>query len=173
MIPMFEPEVRTLWEQTAPVYSDMAMEKFQQALPAFQEVGQRELEALLTELRLNAESQVNQSLDRVAGNMQRRMDGQFPMLATEEGAEQRLYQWAEIFEGDLTQVLVHFETRYLEDLGQLEATLEMFRPSEFEEMSQDELLRQFAHLWLAKLDGWVLSGDAGTSLAVLEANHAN
>ena len=171
LVPQLEPELRSLWEETAPVYSNLAMEKFRAALPAFQEVGQRELNALLADLRSHTEQQVDTSLDHIAANLEQRLEGQFPNLATEEGAEQRLQQWAEVFEEDMTQVLVHFEKRYLEDLGELEATLEKFRPSEFENMSQDELIRQFVHLWLAKLDRWVLTGNAGSSLAVLEANH--
>ena len=171
LIPQIEPELRALWQETAPVYNNLAMEKFRTALPAFQEVGQRELDALLTDLKSHTEKQVDASLDRIAANLERQLEGQFPRLATDEGAEQRLQQWAEVFEEDMTQVLVHFEKRYLEDLGELEATLEGFRPSEFEEMSQDDLIRQFAHLWLAKLDRWVLTGNAGSSLAVLEANH--
>ena len=171
LIPQLEPELRSLWEETAPVYNNLAMEKFRTALPAFREVGQRELDTLLTDLKSHTEKQVDASLDRIAANLEQRLEGRFPRLATDEGAEQRLQQWAEVFEEDMIQVLVHFEKRYLEDLGELEATLEQFRPSEFEEMSQDDLIRQFAHLWLAKLDRWVLTGNAGSSLAVLEANH--
>ncbi len=173
LIPQLEPELRALWEETAPVYSNLAMEKFRTALPAFQEVGQRELDALLADLKSHTEQQVDASLDRIAANLEQRLEGQFPKLATDEGAEQRLQQWAEVLADDMTQVLVHFEARYLEDLGQLEATLDQFRRSEFDEMSQDELIRQFVHLWLAKLDRWVLTGNAGNSLAVLEANRGS
>ena len=44
------------------------------------------------------------------------------------------------------------------DLGELEATLEQFRSHQFELMSEEELTRQFIHLWLMKADRLVMIG---------------
>jgi len=83
----------------------------------------------------------------------------FPDLSTDEGAEELGTRWMETLRGDFEEAVLDFHGRYTEDLGELEATLEQFRSDEFGAMTQDELIRQFAHLWLVKIDHMVMAAE--------------
>ena len=85
----------------------------------------------------------------------------FPQLSSAEGADEWGTQWMEAIEADLADVLAHFEIRYSEDLGALEATLEQFRTDGLEDMTEEQLTQQFIHLWLMKVDRLVMHGDGG------------
>ena len=61
-------------------------------------------------------------------------------------------------------ILANLEIRYSEGLGSLQATVEQFRNEELEAMTEEELTRQFVHLWLMKVDRWVMLGDEGVVL---------
>jgi len=54
--------------------------------------------------------------------------------------------------------------RFGEDILGVEATMRRFLPNEFEDLTEEELARQFIHLWLMKVDRLVLLGDAGRPL---------
>ena len=161
LLPRLEPELRLLWEETAPVYSEMAVEKLTSALPEVQAAGQKEFETLLANLKTHAEQRTNAALMRISSKQEARLRESFPDLSTEEGAEERVLEWVESFEGGFEEILAHLEIRYSQDLGELQATLDQFRSSEFEGMSEDELTRQFVHLWLTKIDRWVMLEDGG------------
>ena len=161
LVPVFEPELRTLWEETAPVYSHLARDKFETVLPDIQEASQKELDALMGNLKASAEQRTHEALERIYLRHNARLRGHFPVLSTPEGAEERVQYWLESIESDFGEIVAHFETRCSEDLGHLEATFEQFRSSSLESMSQDELTRHFAHLWLMKVDHWILTGDQG------------
>jgi len=145
-----------LWEETAPVYGDLALTKLQQSLVPLQESAATEFSGLRTSLADNAESRVTAALQRLSRKHQTRLVEFLPTLATAEGAEELGTRWMEGIEGDLEQIVLHFHDQYSEDLGDLVATLEQFPTDDVEQMSEDELLRQFAHLWLIKMDRWVL-----------------
>ena len=68
-------------------------------------------------------------------------------------------RWVKMLEDDFEEAVLYFHGRYTEDLGELEATLEQFRNEELENMPKDELTRQFIHLWLMKMDRWVMLED--------------
>ena len=46
--------------------------------------------------------------------------------------------------------------------------MEQFRSERFEAMSEEELTRQFIHLWLMRVDRWVMTGDEEKSLPIDE-----
>ena len=156
LLPKLEPQLRQLWTETAPVYGEMAMNTFQEALPAVREASVLELEALRTNLIANAHERVGESLDRISRRQYALLAEHFPKLSAPEQMDRMGEHWMESITGDLEQILVHFEMMYAEDLGQLAATLDQFRGSEYERMSEDEVSREFIHLWLMKLDRWVL-----------------
>ena len=164
LLPKLEPELRTLWDETAPVYVEMATEKLQLALPELQERSQKEMELFLTSLSANAERQIHGALNRVVARQQQVFEEQFPALATQDGLRQVGNRWVSTLESDAEDVILHFHDSYVTDLGELAETLDQFRSSEFEGMSDEELARQFVHLWLLKLDRWVMEGDEGVPL---------
>jgi hypothetical protein len=164
LLPRMETELLMLWEETAPVYGELALERFEEALPAIQNASQRELNALLSNLKTNAQERVDASLARLHARHHERINRHFPNLSTAEGAEERGMYWMETVESDFEHILGHFHDRYFEDLGHLEATLEQFRRNDFEQMSAEQLTRQFLHLWLMKVDRFILLADQGESL---------
>ncbi len=168
LIPVLEPELRTLWEETAPTYASLARAKLDTVLPDIQEASQRELDALLQNLQLNVEQRTNQALQRIYTKHDSRLREQFPRLANEDSADDLVLQWAENIESDFGEIVAHFEARCSEDLGHLQATFEQFRSSSLESMSRDELTRHFAHLWLMKVDHWVVTGDQGNTFRYAE-----
>ena len=161
LMPKIEPELQRLWDETAPVFADLAIGQFEEALPLVREASQREFDTLLTNVSGNAQEQVREALTRVSNAHHAKMKAHFPTLSTTRGAEDSVMQWMETIESDLGQILAHLEMRYSEDLGELQATLDKFRPNEFEEMTEDELIRQFVHLWLMKADMMVLADTEG------------
>lgn len=158
LIPLLEPELRALWEQTAPVYEQLAREKLATVLPAVQEATYREFDVLLTNVEAQATRHIQDAVKRIVERHHDRIRGHFPILASAESAEERGEQWMESISDDLRDIIVHLHTRYLTDLGELEATLEQFFPNEFEAMSEDQLTRQFIHIWLMKADQLVMQG---------------
>lgn len=172
LLPKLEPELRTLWAETAPVYGELALNKFEEALPAIQEASHRELEALTSGLLVNAQQQIDRSLDRVARKHNEALIQRFPRLASESGADEMGMRWMETIEGDFEKILLHFNDRYVKDLGLLQSTLEQFRSEELERMSEDELMRQFVHLWLMKVDRMVMLQDENDGSGE-GAHHAN
>ena len=132
------------------------MKSFQEALPAVREASVLELQALRTNLIANAHERVGESLERISRRQYALLAEHFPKLSAPEHMDRMGEHWMESITGDLAAVLVHFEMMYSEDLGQLAATLDQFRGSEYEQMSEDEVSREFIHLWLMKLDRWVL-----------------
>jgi hypothetical protein len=163
LVPRLEPELKRLWGETAPLYGQMAMEKFETALPIVEQTTLEELATLRTNLTEHARDHVDSSLDRISRDLRGRMQAYFPELSTPEGAEALGQRWMESVEQDFEQILLHFHERYAEDLGELEATLEQFRNEELENMPKDELTRQFIHLWLMKMDRWVMLEDRWAS----------
>ena len=153
-----EPMLITLWEETAPVYSSMALEKLRSALPELQRGSEVELTTLLANLSTNARDRINESLERVSSRQHQQLRAHFGKLSTVEGAQELGMDWMETVVADLEEIVPHFHKLYLEDLGRLQATLEQFRNREFERMSKDELTRQFIHLWLMKADALVMEG---------------
>jgi hypothetical protein len=169
LLPKLEPELQHLWSEIAPVYGELALEKFEEALPEVRESSRREPEALTANVASHAEDQVNAALLRIYRRNRERLASEFPRLSTDEGAHELGMQWMEAVEDDLEQVVVHLQTRYSKDLGELAATLDQFRPNDFDDLSEEQLARQFAHLWLMKLDHWVLGDEA--SVAMEAAHH--
>ena len=157
--PLTEPMLQSLWAETAPVYREMAREKFQTALPAFQTSSRTEWEALRANLAENAGNKVQAALGRISKRQQRRLAEHFPRLSTKKGTDEIGTVWMETIEKDLEAVLLHFHERYAADLDELAETLEQFRPSQYEGMTEDQLTREFLHLWLMKADRWVMLGD--------------
>jgi hypothetical protein len=173
LLPRLEPELRALWNETAPVYGELALEKFETALPQVQEASQVELEALLDSLSTNAEKRIEESLSRILSRQHRVVGKHFPSLTTSEGIEELGARWQNTLEVDSEQVLLHFHDLYAEDLGELQATLEQFRLSRFEELSKEELTRQFIHLWLMKIDRLVTQSDEGKSFGRGGTDHGS
>ncbi len=162
-LPKLEPELRILWDETAPVYGQLASEKLEMALPALQDASQREFDGLLFNLETNANLQTYAALDRIALKHRKRLEQQFPKLSRPEEAEALGVRWVEALEGDFKQVASHVTERFAEDILGVEMTLSRFLPNEFEDLSEDELARQFIHLWLMKVDHMLLYGDEGLS----------
>lgn len=162
-LPKLEPELRILWDETAPVYGQLASEKMEMALPALQDASRREFEGLLANLKANANRQTHDALDRVAHKQQKRLEQQFPKLSRPAEAEALGGRWLAALEGDFDQVASHVNERFAEDVLEVETTLRQFLPNEFEDMSAEELARQFIHLWLMKVDRLVLYGNDGQS----------
>lgn len=161
LLPKLEPELRMLWEETAPVYGELAVEKFEEALPAVQIATEAEIAALRRSLVANAEDRIDEALARIARKRERQLKQHFPTLATKDGADEMGMRWMEAVEADLEEILLYFHDRYSGDLGELAATLEQFRSDEFEQMDKDDLTRQFIHLWLMKVDRMVMLQDIG------------
>ncbi len=159
LLPKIEPELRILWRETAPVYERLASEKLADALPVIQEATHHELGVMLTNVRERATRRVDLAVHRVAERHYEGIRTHVPNLADPDRAQERGSQWMEAISEDLTDVVVHLNQRYLDDLGELEATLEQFFPNEFESMSEDQLTRQFIHLWLMKMDHLVMERD--------------
>ena len=88
LIPQFEPMLQSLWAETAPVYREMAREKFQTALPAFQTSSRTEWEALRANLAENAGNKVQAALGRISKRQQRRLAEHFPRLSTKKGTDE-------------------------------------------------------------------------------------
>ena len=95
----------------------------------------------------------------------------FPGLSDPERADELGAQWMEAVEEDFEQIVLHFHERFSEDIGELQATLDQFRPNRFEHMDEDDLARQFMHLWLMKIDRRVMLGDDGDSYLEKGAGH--
>jgi len=66
LVPRLEPELKRLWGETAPVYGQMAMDKFQTALPVVERATLEELATLRTNLTEHARDRVDSSLDRIS-----------------------------------------------------------------------------------------------------------
>ncbi len=162
-LPKLEPELRILWDETAPVYGQLASEKLEMALPALQDASRREFDALLFNLQTSVNRQAYDALDRIALKHQKRLEQQFPKLSSPEEAEALGDRWLVALEGDFKQVASHVTERFAEDILDVEMTLRRFLPNEFEDMSEEELARQFIHLWLMKVDRMVLHGNEGRS----------
>ena len=161
LLPRVESELITLWEETAPVYGDLALQKFEEAIPELREAGQREMENFLANLSGSAEEQINAALTRVYRKHRSRVESEFPQLSTEEGAEEWGGRWMEAVEADFEDVILHFNALYTRDLEQLVMTLEEFHSNEFEHLDEEQLFRQFLHLWLMKVDRLVLPEEEG------------
>jgi len=168
LLPRIEPELRLLWDETAPVYGELASRKFEEALPVLQRNSRDEFDALLANLQTNAERQAFDALDRIARKHERRLQELFPRLSDAQQADELGQQWMETIEADFEQILLHFHDRFSGDLGELQATLEAFVPSRYEHMDQEALTRQFAHLWLMKVDRMVVTGEKSPSYRDLE-----
>ena len=159
-----EPELRTLWDETAPVYTQLASEKLEMAIPALQDASRNEFDALLVNLQTSLSQQSYDALDRMALKHRKRLEQQFPKLSRSENADALGDQWLVALEGDFKQVVSHLHERFGEDILGVEATMRRFLPNEFEDLSEEELARQFIHLWLMKVDRLVLHGDEGQTL---------
>jgi hypothetical protein len=159
-----EPHVNLLWEETAPKYADLALQKFEEVLPEVEAESWRQLEMFQTTLTVRAETQINGMLDRMATKHTAQLARHFPNLATPEGVHNSAQQWKNIIDTDSGDILLHFHDLYIEDLGHLQATLERFRPNPYDEWDKDRLTREFIHLWLMRLDRLVLLGDEGEAL---------
>ena len=96
--------------------------------------------------------------------LQQRIGRHFPSLATAQGLDASGRRWSTALEGDAEQILTHFHERYVGEIGELQATLEGFRPNDFEHLSEEELTQKFLHLWLIKLDGLIMQGADGVPL---------
>jgi len=164
MLPKLEPELQKLWKETIPVYTELTLEKFEAAIPILQEKSQQELDILLASVSTNAQESIDESLQRLAMQHQRRIGQHFPSLATAEGLEASGKRWSSTLEGDAETILAHFHERYIGEIGELQATLERFRPNDFEYLSEEELTQKFLHLWLLKLDRLVMEGIDGVPL---------
>ncbi len=164
LIPKLEPELKALWEETVPVYTELAVQKFDSALPELQKRSEQELDALIANVSANAEAGIHDALERLASKHQARIGEQFPDLATTAGMEKSARRWSSTLQRDAGIVLAHFHDRYVAQLGELQATLDGFRPNDFEYLSEEQLTQQFLHLWLLKVDRMILEGDTGLAL---------
>ncbi len=164
LLPKLEPELQKLWEETVPLYTELTLEKFDAAIPILQENSQRELDILLASVSTNAHESIDEALERLAAQHQRRIGRHFPSLATEEGLEASGKRWSSTLQADAEDLLAHFHERYIGEIGELQATLEGFRPNDFEYLSEEELTQKFLHLWLQKLDRLVMQGIDGIPL---------
>ncbi len=164
LIPKLEPELRKLWEETVPIYTELAVQKFESALPLLQERSEKELDALIANVSSNAEKGIHDALERLATTHQERIGEHFPNLATTHGMENSTRRWSSTLQRDSGIVLAHFHERYVAQLGELQATLDGFRPNDFEYLSEEQLTQQFLHLWLMKVDRMILNGDTGLAL---------
>jgi hypothetical protein len=129
-----------------------------------QENSQRELDILLASVNTDAQERIHESLDRLATQHQQRIGAHFPALSTNAGIEAAGKRWSTALEGDAERILDHFHERYVGQIGELQATLEGFRPNDFEHLSEEELTQQFLHLWLIKVDRLVMEGAEGVPL---------
>ena len=121
LLPKLEPQLLQLWEETAPIYGELALKKFEQALPEVRESSARELAVLQVSLLDHAQDRIHDSLRRIADRRRQQLAEHFPQLATAEGAEAMGLHWMENIEQDFEQIVLHFSERYSEDLGTLTA----------------------------------------------------
>lgn len=170
LLTKLEPELMTLWAETAPVYSNLVIDKLAAALPELQRASEQEMATLLANLGANAQVRINESLERVSSRQNEVIKQHFTRLSTQDGAEELGMEWMETVVTDLEEIVPHFHKLYLEDLGQLQSTLEQFRNRELERMPKDKLTRHFVHLWLMKADNLVQH--AGQDRSVEGGNHA-
>ena len=164
LLPKLEPELQKLWEETVPVYTELTLEKFDAAIPILQENSQKELDILMASVSTHAQESIDEALQRLAAQHQQRIGEHFPSLATAEGLEASGKRWSSTLETDAEHLLAHFHERYIGEIGELQATLEGFRPNDFEYLSEEELTQKFLHLWLQKLDQLVMQGIDGVPL---------
>jgi len=164
LLPKLEPELQKLWEETIPVYTELTLAKFEASIPILQENSRKEMDILLASVSTNAQESIDESLQRLAARHQQRIGQHFPSLASSEGLEASGKRWSSTLESDVEDVLAHFHQRYIGEIGELQATLEGFRPNDFEYLSEEELTQKFLHLWLKKLDRLVMQGVDGVPL---------
>lgn len=164
LLPKLEPQLQKLFEETVPVYTELTLEKFEAAIPILQANSQKELNILMDSVSTNARERIDEALERLAAQHQQRIGQHFPSLATPEGLEASGVRWSSTLESDAEQLLAHFHERYVGEIGELQATLERFRPNDFEYLSEEELTQKFLHLWLQKLDRLVMEGIDGVPL---------
>lgn len=162
LVPRLEPELRQLVNETVPVYGELAMEKLELALPAVEKAALHELEILRANVLEHGSQRLDAAMDRIAHELGARLESQLPQLSDADATDRLGLRWMEEVEGDLEAVLLYFNDLYTKDLGQLQATLEQFENEDYESMSRDELTREFIHLWLMKMDRWVLLQDQWT-----------
>ena len=92
-LPKLEPELRLLWDETAPVYSRLASEKLEMAIPALRDASRKEFDALLANLQSSLHEQSHAALDRMALKHRKRLEQEFPKLSRSAEAEALGDQW--------------------------------------------------------------------------------
>jgi hypothetical protein len=156
MTPRISDAVLAVGEEVMPVYLEQGEKKLRDALPGLELAMSEELAKVWSGMHSQIEADFDAALDRSGKKLEQRLQQQFPELLEPTNLALLEKELNEMLEKDTSEFLGRFFDQYSKDLNGVYNTIEGFRPSRFERLSNEELAAQYLHLWLTLLDREIL-----------------
>ena len=156
LLPKVRASLVDVVNEVKPLYVELAREKFEEVLPDLQQATVEESAKLTESLSGRVTAQIEGTLARLEKRQWDRLVGHYPELADMELRLKYQKQWRTAIEEEASEILVDFQERYGNDVALLHQSLDGFRPNQFENFTEQQLTRYFAHLWLMVLDRHLL-----------------
>jgi uncharacterized protein with von Willebrand factor type A (vWA) domain len=156
MTPQISDALLAVGEEVMPLYLEQGEKKLRDALPRLELALSEELEKLWGGMHAQIEADFDAALDRSGKKLEQRLQQQFPELLEAPNLALLEKELNEMLEKDTSEFLGRFFDQYSKDLNGMYKTIDGFRPSRFERLSNEELAAQYMHLWLTLLDREIL-----------------
>jgi hypothetical protein len=138
-------------ERVKPEYMKRAREAFTAIRPHLAMRVKKEWEAAAPDLSATAKREIKDAVIRVYYRQNTELKKHFPKLEDETRRELLRKRFEESLRKDIDAILVDFEEMYVRDIRKIERTIQRFRPSYYEHLSEDELGRHYVYLWISLL----------------------
>lgn len=149
LLPMLEPELRELWQETAAAYADP---RLRDAVPQLTVAAGREFELMHAGLAASAERRLRLALERLAAAPPAALAGRARELGGQAAAQRFEERWPDEMARVMEPIATRFLERYGADLAHLRLELNEFQGSSYAFMEDERLAQQLIQLWLAKVD---------------------
>jgi len=149
LLPMLEPELRELWQETAAAYADP---RLRDALPQLTATARRELELMHAGLAASADRRLRLALTRLAESPPSALLERVREESGEAEAARVEREWPAQAAPALASIAPQFIGLYEQDLSRLRSVMSEFDGNAYSFMQDERLAQQLIHLWLAKVE---------------------